>query len=335
MSHATIKDIARRLNISLSTVSRALRNHPDVNEKTKGKVLSIAREINYFPNSLAKGLKNQKTNTIGVIVPEIEHHFFSAVISGIESVAYNADFTILVCQSNESYEREVINTHALASNRVAGLLVSISQATKDVEHFKILQKRDIPIVFFDRVSNDIQASKVIVDDYDGAYNAVNYLIEKGYKNIAYISGPEYISISRLREKGYRDALLKNNLPINDDLIVHGGFSEKDGIKAVYTLLQQKIRPDAIFAVNDPVAIGAFIGLREKNIRIPEDIALVGYSNNPVSSLIDPQITTVDQPAYEIGKTAAELVLEQINNGDSDFNPQTKTLKTKLIIRNST
>ncbi len=334
MSRATIKDIAKVLSISPSTVSRALRDHPDISNETKEKVLNTAKELDYFPDSLAQGLKSRRTNTIGIIVPEIKHHFFSSAISGIEDVTYNSGFTILVCQSNESVEREKLNLKTLVSNRIAGLLVSLSQTTTDASHFKVLKKRGIPVVFFDRTIEGLNASKVIVDDFQGAYDIVSHLIQSGYKRIAHIAGPTNISIGNNRLKGYQKALEDNNIPINSDLIIEGGFRQKDGSSAADKLIELENRPDAIFAVNDPVAIGAFSKIKERGLVIPDEMALVGFSNNPVSALIEPALTTVEQPSHEIGRIAAELLLEKINDSSKAEDVVEKILKTKLIIRQS-
>ncbi len=334
MSRVTIKDIAKKLAISPSTVSRALRDHPDISKDTKALVSQTAEQLDYFPDSLAQGLKSRRTNTIGLIVPEIKHHFFSAAISGIEDVTYKAGITLLVCQSNEDVEREKINLKALVSNRIAGLLVSISQTTTDISHFEILKKRGIPVIFFDRTLENMQGSKVIVDDYDGAYKAVTHLIDKGYKQIAHIAGPENISIGQQRYLGYKNALTDNNMPVDDQFIIRGGFRQADGMAAADRLINMEKRPDAVFAVNDPVAIGAFVRLKEQKINIPDEMALVGFSNNPVSSLIDPPLTTVEQPSYEIGKVAAKLLLEQIEHGGKPNADIEHILKTKLIVRKS-
>jgi len=333
-SQVTIKDIAKKLNISPSTVSRALRDHPDISAKTKEMVNSLAEELDYQPDSIAQSLKKRKTNLIGVIVPEIKHNFFSAAISGIEEVAYRAGYAIIVSQSNESYDRECINVRALISNRVAGLLISIAQTTENSDHFKLLERQGIPFVFFDRVCEDIEASKVVVDDFDGAFDAVEHLINYGYKRIAHLAGPKHLSISQQRLAGYLSALKKHKIPYDENLVVYGGLNEEDGIIGFQKLLQLDHLPDALFAVNDPVAIGAFEKIKEHGLVIPEDIALLGFSNNPISSLIEPSLTTVEQPAYEIGKRAAELLIEQIKFGEN-FIMRKEILKTKLIVRNST
>ncbi|MBT4290027.1 MAG: LacI family DNA-binding transcriptional regulator [Deltaproteobacteria bacterium] len=334
MSRATIVDIAKELKISPSTVSRALRDHPDISKATKERVINVAKRLDYFPDSLAQGLKKRRTNTIGIIVPEIRHNFFASAISGIEDVTYKSDFTIMVCQSNEDYEREVINLRAMVSNRVAGLLVSLAQNTVDISHFDILQKRSIPVVFFDRSSEKINQNQVVVDDYQGAFDAVSHLIARGYQKIAHIRGPENISIGRDRYRGYLDALTKQGIPVNEKYIVNGGFRQDDGSIAIRKLLETSPIPDAVFAVNDPVAIGAYIVLKERNIQIPKEMALVGFSNDPVSALLEPALTTVSQPIYDIGKTAAKMLLEQIDNGEQTQKPIVKIYKTELIVRQS-
>lgn len=335
MAPATIKDLAKELNLSASTVSRALRDHPDISPLTKKRVIFLAKKLDYHPDSIAQSLQTQKTKTIGVIVPEIKQPFFASVINGIEELAYSAGYTIIVCQSNETYDREVLYTRTLVSHRVAGLLVSLSQTTQNLDHFKALQRRGVPIVFFDRVNDDIEASKVVVDDYNGAFAAVDHLIKSGYKRIAHLAGPRNLSISKYRLKGYKDALKLGNRPYNEEFVVYGGLDDTDGVVGFQKLLSLEILPDAVFAVNDPVATGAFITIKEHGLKIPDDIALVGFSNTNVSSLLDPPLTTVEQPTYEIGKTAAQLLLEQIHNNEENFVPQFEILKTHLIIRGST
>ncbi len=328
----TIKDIATVLGIHHSTVSRALNNHPDVNAKTKILVKQMAKKLDYHPNLFARNLKTNKTNVIGVIVPEIKHFFFASVISGIEEIAHREGYALLLSQSNENYEREVINTRALVSNRVAGLLVSISQTTKDDSHFKELQKNDIELVFFDRVMPDFNASKVVVDDYKGAYTATEYLIKKGYKKIAHIGGSRNFIISEKRHQGYVDALKKHEMAVNCNLVYFGGFHEKNGVEGIRYLLEGSNKPDAVFAVNDPVALGAYDEIKKRGLKIPKDIAVIGFSNNPVSALVAPPLTTIKQPAYEMGKEAAELLFKQMKNKTNNI--EEKILKTYLIERSS-
>lgn len=335
MGQTTIKDIANWLNLSASTVSRALRNHPDISSETKVRVTKMAEQLDYQLNTVAQSLRQRKTKMIGVIVPEIKHHFFSNAISGIEDVAYNNGYYITVCQSNESYEREVVNVRALVSNRVAGLLASISENTVDSSHFNLLIKIKTPLVFFDRYCDDVKATKVIVDDYEGASKATENLIQSGYNRIAYLAGPKHLSISRERFRGYRAALKHYGIPFRDELVVYGGMKEEDGELGFQKLFQLNPLPDAIFAVNDPVAIGVFKQIRKRDLKIPDDMALFGFSNNPISALIEPALSTVDQSAYDLGKIAAGCLIEQIESDQEYFEPKTEVLKTRLIIRDST
>ena len=335
MSRATITDIAKETGLSPSTVSRALRDHPDISDATKKKVKEAAERLDYYPDNIAQGFKMQRTSIIGIIVPEIQHHFFSSAISGIEELAYKAGFTIMVCQSNEDCEREKLNLRAMVSNRVAGVLVSLSQTTTDVSHFDILKKLRIPVVFFDRTHERLGGSQVKVDDFQGAYQLVCHLIERGYHRIAHIAGPSNILIGYEREKGYREALRQHGIEADDRLIVRGGYRNQDGITGARQLLALPDRPDAIFCVNDPVALGAFTVIREMGLRIPKDVALAGFSNNPISSLIEPPLTTVDQMSYEIGKSAVTLLLEQIEKGVDKIAPVVLVKPTQLIIRKST
>jgi DNA-binding LacI/PurR family transcriptional regulator len=334
MPQITIKDIAQRLKLSTSTVSRALRNHPDISKATKKKVIALARETGYQPNLIAQSLQNQSSNTIGVIVPEIRHSFFSSAISGIEDVAYQAGYAIMVCQSQESHEREVLNTQALMAHRVAGLLISISQGCGDLRHLRAVRRQGIPLVFFDRSPEGMEASQVVVDDFQGAYEAVRYLINKGYKRIAHLAGPVNINISRQRMLAYKQALQDSQMPVAEDLIISGGFSGKDGRGGMQRLLAMENPPDAVFAVNDPVAIGALKLLKEQGVKVPKDMAIIGFTNDPLAELMDPPLSTVDQPAVQIGREAAALLLDSIKNHDRSGRIITKTLKTRLIIRSS-
>lgn len=335
MRHNTLTDIAKKLKISPSTVSRALNNHPDISEETKVRVKELAEKLHYAPNPIAQSLKNNKTSTIGILVPEIKHDFFSSAISGIEEVAYQSGYTIILSQSNESFEREVVNTNALMHHRVAGIIVSISQHTKNGDHFQLLLDRNIPLVFFDRVCEEIEANKVVIDDESSALSAVKYLLDNGYKKIAHFAGPKELDICKKRLSGYKSALENAGLNLNYDYILYGGLHESDGYRSMDELIIKNTIPDAIFCVNDPVAIGAFQRIKEAGLKIPQDIGIVGFSNNKITSLVDPQITTVDQPSFEMGKKAAEILIEMIENPNKMKTPKTVVLNTKLIVRGST
>jgi LacI family transcriptional regulator, galactose operon repressor len=334
MKNATINDIAKKLGISPSTVSRALNEHPKINVETKLRVKRVAKKLNYVPNPIAISLKNNTTTVIGVIVPEIMHDFFASAISGIEEVAYHSGYTIIVSQSNESFYREILNTNSLLQQRVAGLIVSISQTTKNGKHFQSVLERGIPLVFFDRSCKDISVDKVIIDDFKGAFDAVKFLIDKGYKRIAHIGGPVNLEICMLRLSGYQAALEKSRIKVEKDLIFHGDLHESHGYKTVDYMLKKNKMPDAIFAANDPIAVGAYQRLKEAGLKIPDNIGIVGFSNNKITGLLDPGLTTVNQPAFDMGKKAAEILINKINNRRNRTRPETFVLPTELVVRGS-
>jgi DNA-binding LacI/PurR family transcriptional regulator len=334
MKNRTLIDIAKKAGVAASTVSRALNDRPEVSLKTKNQIKKIAQKYNFRFNPIAQGLKNNRTKTIGIIVPEIKHDFFSSAISGIEEVAYKSGYTIILCQSNESYEREVINIDVLMHHRVAGVLASISQNTKDGNHFKEVIKRNTPVVFFDRVCKDVKASKVIIDDEASAYEAVSFLISNGYTKIAHLAGPKTLDICKHRLDGYKKALDNSKIHFDKKLVYYGGLHEQDGYDSMDQLIKKRMIPNAIFAVNDPVAIGAFQRIKEAGLRIPRDIALIGFSNNKITSLVDPQLTTINQPSFEMGKKAAELLINHIENKNIK-EISTVIMTAELIIRSST
>jgi LacI family transcriptional regulator len=333
-SQVTIKDIAKVLGISPSTVSRALNDHPDISEGTKKEVAKLANELHYEPNVVAQNLRSQKTNTIGVIVPEIIHFFFSTVISGIEEVAYKAGYTVMFCQSGESYERELTDTKSLLNHRIDGLIVSFSKETTNFDHFKEAADK-IPLVLFDRETDELNVSKIIVDDYNGAVMATQHLINQKCTKIAHLAGPDNLSIGAERKRGYVDTLKKNNQSVISDYILpcfKGTMDE--GFNAMQRLLELKVIPDAVFANNDSAAFGAMRAIKEAGLHIPNDIAVVGFSNWQFSSLTDPQLTTVAQPGLDIGRAAAKRLIAELQNKELQDEPITQVLKTDLIIRNS-
>ncbi len=335
MGHLTLKDLARKLGLSASTVSRALHDHPDISDATKRLVLDSAKEHSYHPNPIAQSLQRKRSNTIGVIVPEIRHNFFATVVSGIEEVMYEAGYIIMVCQSNESITREKVNAKALAANRVAGLLLAISLETLNCDHLKEVIRLGIPLVQFDRVVEDLETSKVVIDDFNAAYKATVHLIETGYKRIGFLNAREGIALNSLRFDGYLQALKDNGMQYYPELLVKtDGCREEDGRKGAESYLKMVNPPDAILAINDPVAVGAFCRFREAELRIPQDIALVGFSGSPESALIEPALTTVSQPAFEMGKAAAKLLLKQLESKENNFIPETVVLDTQLLIRGS-
>jgi len=333
MGQFTIKDLAKELGISASTVSRALRDHPDISDATKKRVVEAAEKFHYQPNQLAQALQKKSSNTIGVIVPEIRHHFFSNVISGIEEIAYEHGYTIMVCQSNETLAREIINTQALIANRVAGLLIAISSETTRYDHLRSVLHQGVPIVQFDRVVEELPTSKVIVDDYKASYKAVSHLIESGYQRIGHLAGQEGIALNQHRYEGYRDALRDNGLELEEKFHLHGGYCEEDGRRGAERYLAMDELPEAILAINDPVAVGVFTKFKEVGVRIPDDVALVGFSDTPAAALIEPALTTTFQPAFKMGKTAVSLLLKQFE-AEGEFVPETVILNTRLLVRGS-
>ena len=330
----TIHDIAQKLNISASTVSRALKDNPLISETTREKIKKAAIEMGYRPNVMAANLRTRRTNTIGVIVPLINRHFFSSVISGIEDVAYKQGFAVTISQSNDNQEKESTIAHTLFSNRVDGLILSIGMETQSYDHLKLFSERNIPLVFFDRIVEEIPAHKIVIDDFGGAYRATQHLIEQGRKKVAHIGGPLNLQIYAKREAGYRQAISDAGLQINEDLILHNSLTRKDGLNAIKRILQTKERPDAIFCANDTTALSVIIHLKEKGIKIPEDIAIVGFSNEPFSELVTPSISTIKQPGFEMGQKAAELLIKQIGSKVKPKNYQTIVMETELIVRNS-
>lgn len=335
-TQVTIKDIARELGISPSTVSRALKDHPDISPDTKKAVKELAEKLNYQPNVVALSLRQSKTNTIGIIVPELVHFFFSTIISGIEDVAYKNGYNVIISQSNESYDREVSDLKALFNSRVDGLLISVSRETSNFDHFKSVFERGMPMVFFDRAVDELDTSKIVVDDSDGAYQATKHLIEQGCKRIAHIAGPDSLNISKNRADGYIKALGDHNIMVDNKMIIPCNEGSIEAAKKIsMELLQRKNRPDGIFTSNDLTALGAMQAAKELKIKIPDELAIIGFSNWQVASFTDPTLSSVDQPGYEMGKQAAELLLREVESKEDQFiEPQTKILPTKLIIRES-
>jgi len=333
-NNLTLKDLAQKLGLSISTVSRALQNNPVINHDTRLRVNKLAKNLGYYPDALAKSLKNKKSYTIGVIVPEISHFFFSSVIDGIEDVTYKDGYTIMVTKSNEYFEREVLNLESLISNRVAGVIASISQNTKAGKHFYNIIDRGIPLVLFDRVLDDLDVHKIVGDDFEKVYEMVNHLIDSGYQNIAYLAGPSHLNITMNRVDGYKKALIDNNIELMDGLIMNINLNENDGFEGAKTLIREFPKVDAICCVNDPVALGVYKYLNKVGIKIPDKIGVTGFSNNPSSEIINPTMTTVDQQGYQMGKKAAEILLQKINNESIDSLDKTHIIEGELIIRGS-
>ncbi|HEY0679878.1 MAG TPA: LacI family DNA-binding transcriptional regulator [Chitinophagaceae bacterium] len=328
----TIKDIAKQLNVSISTVSRAMRNAPDVNIETRKAVMALSEQLNYQPNRLALSLKQKQTHTIGVIVPNLDY-VLATMVRGIDEVALEAGYTVMVCQSNESFGREIVNTRRLLDSLVDGFIISVSSETKVFDHFKKIQEKQMPIVLFDRVPADLKAPSVILDNMDGGYQATEHLLEQGYKRIAILAGPKNLGISNSRMEGYLNALKKYKVKPDPHLIIHCDFNQHYAYLATQELLNMKKRPDAIFTISDRMAIGAMLAIKEKGLKMPQDIGLVGFNNEPVVNLVTPGISSVEQPAFELGKMAAKLFIQTLHNND-DMSEVEEVLKPKLFIRES-
>jgi LacI family transcriptional regulator len=328
----TIKDIAKALNLSTSTVSRALRGSHEINEETKRMVLEYAEKLNYRPNPIALSLKENRSRAIGVVVPEIANNFFSQTINGIEAIAYNRGYHVVIFQSHESYEREVVNIEHLVARKVDGLLISLSSHSTNVSHLSELHEKGLPVVFFDRVADTIETSKVVADNFKGAFTATEHLILTGRKRIAHFTGSPWISVTQERLLGYKAALEKYNFPFEESLIKHYEFGTNEAKEVVFELLENK--PDAILVSRDKLTLSCLAALKEKKVKIPDEIAVVGFTNLTVADLLDPPLTTVCQPAFEIGQTAIELLLDLIEKKDKT--PQYKTIKLgiEMIIRES-
>lgn len=333
----TIKDIAKALGLSTSTVSRALRDSYEISPETKKLVLEYAQKINYHPNPIALSLKERRSLSIGVIVAEIANSFFSQAINGIESIAYNNGYNVIIAQSRESVDREIINLNYLTSRSIDGLIISVSTETKDFTLLKELHERGMPMVFFDRIVDEIQTHKVIVDSYKGAYDATTHLIRNGRTNIGVVANSAFLSIAKERLAGYRAAMNDNGIVVNESLIKychHGGMLLAEVEEAVIQLLESSQKPDAILATSDKLTTGCLRTLKKKGINVPNEMGLVGFSNTDLTELLDPPLTVIKQPAFEMGELATTLLLQLIESKRPVTNFETKTLATELIVRGS-
>ncbi|HEY6505093.1 MAG TPA: LacI family DNA-binding transcriptional regulator [Chitinophagaceae bacterium] len=333
----TIKDIAKALGLSTSTVSRALRDSYEISPETKKLVLEYAEKINYHPNPIALSLKERRSRSIGVIVSEIANSFFSQSIDGIESIAYKNGYNVIISQSRESFEREVINLHYLTSRSIDGLIVSVASETKDFSNFKELNDRGMPIVFFDRIVHDINTHKVIIDNYRGAYDATCYLIENGFRQIAAIANNEILSITKDRIAGYKAALADHGIKENEAFskyCAHGGLILSEIELVVSELLNQETRPDAILALGDKLTTGTLRILKANDLKVPDDMGLIGFSNSDTTELIEPPLSIIKQPAFEMGEIATDLLLQLIESKRPVTEFETKMLAPQLIIRES-
>lgn len=331
--HATILDIATRLKISKSTVSRALRNSKEINLETRNAVLKMAQELNYVPNYFASSLVRRKSYSIGIVVPELITNFFSQFIIIAQKAASLAGYEVVICHSNESFSNEMDVLKRLFAYQVDGILLSLSSETKSLEHLQAFQDAGVPVILFNRVKNRPVFPKVMADDYEGAFVGVEHLIKNGYKKIGHIGGPENLQISKNRFRGYRDALEKYGLEFNANRVVYYDLSPAGARKAAQALLEKKAGLDAVFALNDPAAIHLILEAKKRGIRVGPDLGIVGFSNDSRSEIIEPSLTTLEQPIEQMAEACIHLLLNKIN--DPTFSiPSSTVLKTKLIERSS-
>lgn len=334
MKHITIKDLARELNVSIATVSRALNGGQNIRTDTKEKILNAAQKYGYMRNPIARNLQSGRTNTIGVIVPEMKTPFFSRIIEGIQKIMYPRGVKVIIAQSDENTEQEKENLLLMENFMVDGIILGICHKDKNKDVFQRLIDRGMPLVFYDRIPNGIDVSKVIIDDYSKSFFLVEYLIRRGIKKIAHIIAPDYMQSSNIRFKGYKDALVKFKIPYDERLVVKSsGMSFEDGAIAAEQLIKKEIPIDAIFACTDTVAIGAMNYLQDNNIRVPDDIAIAGFSGTVLSQVVRPYLTTVEQPLLKMGEVCAGILLEKIN--DTFIKNRTVVLEAEIKYRAST
>ncbi|MFV0520831.1 MAG: LacI family DNA-binding transcriptional regulator [Mangrovibacterium sp.] len=330
----TIHDIAKELKISASTVSRALNDNPRISDKTKARIKAKAQSLGYQPNVLASNLRNRKSNTIGIVVPLINRHFFSSFISGVEDVAFKLGYSVIISQSKDLLANEKQIVQSMFSNRVDGIIASISMQTNEFEHFNVFEASKTPIVFFDRVVPQLKAHKIVVDDFGMGVKATQHLIDQGYKLIAHLAGPTVLHTYNDRMAGYKAALEENGLLINEEYIIHNRLTRIDGQDAIKHLLSLPTPPDALFCGNDTSALSVLSYLKEINIQVPQDFGVIGFSDEPASALVTPSISTLKQPAYEMGENAAELLISEIESKQITTEHQTIVVPTELIVRES-
>ncbi len=330
----TIYDLAKELKVSPSTVSRALQNHPSIGKSTIKAVKKLAVERGYRLNSIAASLRKQQTNNIGVLVPWINRPFIAFLISGAEEAARAAGYNVLISQSHDSFENEADNVKAFFESRVCGLIVSLAMETKEYGHFDRFLANNTPVVFVDRIPEQLDSHKVIIDNYAAAFKATQHLIEQGCRRIAHFGGALHQTIYRERRRGYEDALRKNNLPLDERIIMHGDLlSADEGLKMTARLLGSPTPPDGIFSANDTAAVSAIQYAKSVGVRIPEDLAIIGFNNDPLCLIVDPALSSISHPAIEMGRIAVQQIL-RIKEAGGDVITQTITLKTDVIARAS-
>lgn len=333
----TMKDIARELGVSVATVSRALKDSPRISKEQRERVKAFAREHNFYPNAIAESLRQSKmrpSTLIGVIIPQINHYYFSSILAGIEEQANVRGYSVVVAQSGEQYEREVRICESFMHSRVCGVIVSQAKDTKDYEHFQKLLDKNIPLVFYDRICTGINTNRVVVDDYLGAFKAVSYLIETGCKRIAFYGSPMQLEISKNRYNGYRDAILRHGLQV-DDSLRYFCDCRADAEELTPAVMEREDLPDAFFAVNDDTAIGILYTVKRLGFRVPEDISICGFTNGERAIACEPMLTTVEQRGYMVGEEAVDILVNQVEGITPMEKIEKKVVRTRLVVRGTT
>jgi LacI family transcriptional regulator len=330
----TIYDIADNLNLSIATVSRALKNDPVVNKKTKKKITDLAEKLGYRTNHFAKNLRTQKTNTIGVIIPRLNSYFMSTVIAGMEAVANKAGYNLIISQSAESFEKEIESAGTMFNNRVDGLLVSLAYETKNLDHFNQFLNKKIPLIFFDRAEDQESFANIVLDNAKAGFDATEHLIKQGCRRIVHLTANSIRDTYSERLRGYQNALKQHGILYNEHLVFRGNLSMEYGRSAAAKILAMPDRPDGIFAANDNCAVSCMIHLKSEGVRIPEDIAIVGFNNDPVSIVIEPNLSTINYPGYEMGELAAGHLISHLKGSQLLLKTKSILLHHELLIRKS-
>lgn len=331
----TVHDIARELSITASTVSRALHDHPRISDATKKAVLQVAKRMGYQPHRIAAALRNGRSNIIGVIIPRADRNFFGSIVRGIEEMANTANYQVMICQTYEDPAKEAAAVQALLNSRVDGILASLSKRTEDFSHFQQIKQEGIPLILFDRSNDQLGVSHVIIDDYLAGYKATDHLIRQGCRRIAHFTNIQKINIYKERLRGYKAALEDHNIPYNDSLVIASNMQLQDGRESMENLIATQNLPDGIFSASDLGAMGALQVLKERKIQVPQEVAIVGFSNEPFTLFSDPPLTSIDQHCMRMGNMASEIFLEEIKAaGEDAFIPKKIVLMPELIIRGS-
>lgn len=330
----TIYDIADALSLSPATVSRGLKDHPAIRKDTRKRILDKAKEMGYQANSFASNLRRNRTNTIGVIVPRLNSYFMSAVIAGMERVANKAGYNLIISQSMESIDKEIANVKTMFNSRVDGLMVSLAYDTQDIDHFDMLLSKGIPLIFFDRIFEHPNCTCLVIDNYKAGYEMTNHLIEQGCKRIAHITASQKRNVYADRMRGYKHALADHAIPFDESLVFVNNLSDQAGIDVSRAILEMKTMPDGIFSANDACAVSCIRELKQAGIKIPEQIAVAGFNNDPLSKVVKPNLTTVEYPGEEMGEMAASTLIRRLDRLEG-ANLNSIVLRHELIIREST